>query len=474
LQSNNGLLAYDTPGVQQQQMMTTDTAPAAAAAAAVDPRKLIRNANLDLEVTSFEKAVETITTLAAGDQGYVATQNSDRGPNGKLQGQIVVKVPPEKLDSLLGELRGLGDLKNQAVGTQDVTKDYYDTAARLRNSQTMEERLLDLLKTQTGKITDMLQVERELARVRGEIEQMQGQLKLYDALVGMATVTIGLHEKDLNQPAAYVQKEQATLALFAPDVDAAFTQAKQIANDAKAQIAQSQLTRDDRGRMAATLSFFVEPEQAPAAILRLKALGRVQNFNDQTQRVARDGSGHTDDAKIERDPVQVDMTIVPDEERTVQQASVSVQTDAVEAKATLIKQAAAAANATVTDATFERAANGAELARLTLRMPMRSYPALLEQIKALGTVKDFTVNRQENAAGGENAPAEIALQIFRPADIVADDNGLGAAMRRTLAQGVGALLWSVRMIGVSLAFLAPWAVGVVILGWVFFRRRRKA
>jgi hypothetical protein len=437
-----------------------------------DMRKLIRDANLELEVVSFDKAVETIATLAAGEQGYVDTQKSERGANGKLQGQIVVKVPPEKLDELLAEVRGLGDVKNQSIGTQDVTKDYYDTAARLHNAQTMEDRLNDLMKTQTGKLSELLQVERELERVRGEIEQMQGQLKLYDALVQFATVTVNLREKDLNQPAAYVQREHATLALFAPDVEAAFAQAKAIAGDVQAQIAQSQMVSDDRGRREATLSFLVAPEKADAAITRLKALGRVENFNDQTERVARDGSGNTDAAKIERGPVQVDVSIVPDEERTVQQTSLSVQTDEVEAKATQIKEEAAAVGATVTNAGFERAADGSESATLTLRLPLRSYPALLEQIKALGEVKDFTVSRQDSAVNGENAPVEIALQIFHPADLVAPDNGVGATIRRTLAQGAGALLWSVRMIGVSLAFVTPWALALGLVGWVIFRRRR--
>ena len=437
-----------------------------------DMRKLIRDANLDLEVADFDKVVETIATLAVGEQGYVETQNSQRGENGKLQGQIVVKVPPEKLDALLTEVRGLGDVKNQAISTQDVTKDYYDTAARLHNAQIMEDRLNDLLKTQTGRVAELLQVERELERVRGEIEQMQGQLKLYDALVQFATVTVNLREKDLNQPAAYVQREHATLAFFAPDVEAAFAQAKAIANDAKAQIAQSQIVSDDRGRREATLSFLVAPDNAAAVISQLKALGRVQNFNDQTERVARDGSANADAAKIERDPVQVDVSIVPDEERTVQQTSLSVQTTEVEAKATQIKEEAAAAGATVTNAGFERAADGSESATLTLRLPLRSYPALLNQIKALGEVKDFTVSRQDSAVNGDAAPVEIALQIFRPADIVATDNGVGATLRHTLAQGAGALLWSARMIGVSLAFIAPWALALGLVGWMIFRRRR--
>ena len=63
----------------------------------------------------------------------------------------------------------------------------------------MEQRLLDMLKTKTGKVADLLQVEKELARVREEIEKMQGDLKYWDAQVHFATVTISLAEKDLER-----------------------------------------------------------------------------------------------------------------------------------------------------------------------------------------------------------------------------------------------------------------------------------
>ena len=81
----------------------------------------------------------------------------------------------------------------------------------------MEERLLEMLKTKTGKVSDLLQVEKELARVREQIEQMQGELKYYDALVQYATVTISLAEKDLNEPAAFLLKETANLSLFSSE-----------------------------------------------------------------------------------------------------------------------------------------------------------------------------------------------------------------------------------------------------------------
>ena len=97
-----------------------------------------------------------------------------------------------------------------------MTKAYFDTDARLRNAKRMEDRLLEMLQKNTGKVSDLLQVEKELARVREQIEQMQGELKYYDALVQYATVTVTLAEKDLDEPAAFLLRETANLSLFSP------------------------------------------------------------------------------------------------------------------------------------------------------------------------------------------------------------------------------------------------------------------
>src|SRR4029453_12692203 len=135
-------------------------------AAEVANRKLIRNANIELEIISFDDAVQKITAFANEERGYVATTNSQKQANGKLRGQVIVKVLPENLDRFFQKIRGIGELKNQTLGTEDVTKGYFDTDARLKNARVMEQRLIDMLKTKTGKVSDLLQVEKELGRVR--------------------------------------------------------------------------------------------------------------------------------------------------------------------------------------------------------------------------------------------------------------------------------------------------------------------
>ena len=92
-------------------------------------RKLVRNATAELEVVSFEDSIQRITGFAAEEKGYVATSSSQKQANGKLSGQVVVKILPDNLDRFLQKLRGIGELKNQALTTEDVTKTEADKRA---------------------------------------------------------------------------------------------------------------------------------------------------------------------------------------------------------------------------------------------------------------------------------------------------------------------------------------------------------
>src|SRR5690348_14461355 len=237
---------------------------------------MISMETVELEIISFDNDVQKITEIANEGRGYVATTRSDKQTNGKLSGEVVVKVLPENLDRFLQKIRGLGELKNQTLGTEDVTKAYFDTDARLKNAHVMEQRLIDMLKTKTGKVSDLLQVEKELGRVREEIEKMQGELKYWDSQVQFATVTISLSEKDMEEPAAFLLKERSQLALYAPDVEKIYNDIKALASQ-KVQITNAQLNRDYSGRVSAQLSMLIVPEESDAVIAKVKSLGRVEN-----------------------------------------------------------------------------------------------------------------------------------------------------------------------------------------------------
>jgi hypothetical protein len=442
-------------------------------------RKLIRNATVELEIVSFDDAVQKITAFANEERGYVATTDSQKQANEKLRGQVVVKVLPENVDLFLQKVRGLGELKNQTLGTEDVTKAYFDTDARLKNAHVMEQRLIDMLKTKTGKVSDLLQVEKELGRVREEIEKMQGQLKYWNSQMQFATVTISLAEKDMAEAAAFLLKERAQLALYAPDVEKIYNDVKALASQ-KVQITNAQLNRDYSGRVSATISMLIAPEKSDGVVSRVKGFGRVENFQTQTQRIAQGGSGMSENARTKHDKVELNVTISREEqEQAFQQTSLRIRTSSVDEKAKELRTLAEKQNGRVRNSTFNRDPDGRELANVWLRVPMKNYPSLMQALNSLGKVENVTVQRQDRTGtqiDEANAPADISIQVYSQGNIVSHQSGLFATLRRTLAQSAGAIMWSLRMIGVAVAFFAPWAIAIVAIVWVakrVIRTRRK-
>jgi hypothetical protein len=435
-----------------------ESAPSPSTVGPTANRKLIRNATAELEVASFDDSVLKITAFAGEEKGYVSTTSSEKQANGKLRGEIVVKVLPESLDRFLGKLRGIGELKNQALTTEDVTKSYFDTESRLKNARLMEQRLIEILKTKSKDVADLLEVEKELARVREQIETMQGELKFMDSQVAFATVTITLAEKNMNLPAAFLLKERAQLSLYATEVEKTYNDIKALASP-KVQITTAQIDRDNTGRVSARLSLLLAPEESEAVIAKIKGMARVENFQVTTERVSQGGDGLGETAKTERDKVELNITLSRDEQEiALQSTSLRIQTPEVNDKTKQLRAIAEQQAGRIRSSSFSRDPNGREYSTVSLRVPMKNYTALMQALNGLGKVENVTVHRDDrpNSQIDEaNAPADVSIQVYSQGNIVSEETGIWATLRR--------------MIGVAIAFLAPWAL---ILGFVAWIARR--
>jgi len=321
----------------------------------------------------------------------------------------------------------------------------------------------------------LLQVEKELARVREEIEKMQGELKYWDSQVQFATVTVSLAEKDMEEPAAFLLKERGQLALYAPDVEKIYNEIKSLASP-KVQITNAQLNRDYSGRVSAQVSMLIAPEESESVIGRVKGLGRVNNFQTQTQRIAQGGSGMSENATTKRDKVELNISISREEqEQAFQQTSLRIRTPSVDEKAKELRALAEKQGGRIRSSNFSRDPNGHAVANVSLRVPIKNYPALMQSLDSLGKVENVSVQRQDRTdaqTDEANAPADVSIQVYSQGNIVSQESGLIATLRRTLAQSAGAIMWSLRMIGVAIAFLAPWVIGIVGGIWIVRRAMR--
>jgi hypothetical protein len=202
-------------------------------------------------------------------------------------------------------------------------------------------------------------------------------------------------------------------------------------------------------------------------------LGRVENFQMQTQRIAQDGSpaaAGSENAKTKRDKVELNIAISREEqEQALQQTSLRIRTSSVDEKAKELRALAEKQGGRVRNSTFNRDPDGREVANVWLRVPMKSYPSLMQSLKSIGKVENVSVQRQDRAGAQieeANAPADISIQVYSQGNIVSRESGLLATLRRTVAQSAGAIMWSLRMIGVAIAFLAPWVIALIALIWI--------
>jgi hypothetical protein len=157
-------------------------------------RKIIRHGNMSLEVESVEEALVKIKALVDSLGGYISNESMSEDSYSRKTGSISCRIPSESLDGAMVNLKGMGKVENVSVTADDITDQYYDLEIRMENQKQLERRLLVLLDRRTNKLSDLLEVERELARVRTQIDSMEGRKRLWDNQIAYSTLYINVHE----------------------------------------------------------------------------------------------------------------------------------------------------------------------------------------------------------------------------------------------------------------------------------------
>lgn len=164
--------------VQTMAMLSAPEAPAAAPQDAESDRKMVRTSSIDLIVQKPAEAAEKIRRLTESLGGFLVTSQVSGGPDA-TGGSLTVRVPAARFEEARAEIRKLGlPVENERIEAQDVTRQYVDQAANLRNLRAEEAQYLTILK-QARTVKDTLDVSEKLSSVRGQIEQQQAE---FDAL----------------------------------------------------------------------------------------------------------------------------------------------------------------------------------------------------------------------------------------------------------------------------------------------------
>jgi hypothetical protein len=214
-----GLSAYVTSrdyapkldkGLVQQMMI-------AQPAASPEGSRIARTASLQVSVANFSAARESVDRIVKSHGGFAAsvTIASPGESVRSLSGNF--EVPAEQCDAALQEFRSLGHVEEERQGSRDVTAQSDDLEIRLTNSREEETRLKNLLRVGTGKISEVLEVENEITRVREEVENMEGEQKRLNNRVVFAAIDLNLSEDFKAEPG--IRSSQLVLQIRNASID---------------------------------------------------------------------------------------------------------------------------------------------------------------------------------------------------------------------------------------------------------------
>ena len=190
---------YETQGVVQSldetssMAMSKDSDAALPDSVAIE-RKIIYTSDVDLVVEEFDEVPEKVEKLVDQFDGYLAGSNIAGSPGRPRNGQWTIRVPDKHADEFLAEVKKLGELRRIGSEAQDVTEEYYDLQARLKGKKQTRDRLQRHLDESAGKLEEILAVESQIERVQGDIEQMEGRMRVLKKLTALTTVNLTIDE----------------------------------------------------------------------------------------------------------------------------------------------------------------------------------------------------------------------------------------------------------------------------------------
>jgi glycine cleavage system regulatory protein len=411
------------PGQPATKKLDQEAVPVKNPPPAQDPqasqRKIIRQGELEFEVDSFDSSVDKVARIAAEEKGFVATVNSDRLPNGKVKGSIVLRVPPESLDRLVLKLRALGELKSQRITSEDITKKYYDLESRLKAARTMETRLIEIIKTGKGEIKDILAAEKELGEWREKIEIFEGEIRFYTNLVSLSTLTLTLLEKDIRAPSLVTVTETVDTGIEAEDVLKADKELRALIADAKGRITTSDLKKLAADQFSLLITCEVPPDNAGTLRDRLNQIGRVARLDVQTA-TSDNGTGRPLDGKVKRADTVFKISVYNTANVQPRETSLlSLACPDVEAVFRAILARVGQAGGRVVQSNLNRVKADQVDGVVQFEVPARDGQAVLGDLRVLGEVMSFKVMENPDSANVTKSKKGFHVSLLAMAHVTA-------------------------------------------------------
>ncbi len=164
--------------------------------------KIIKTGSLEVETSEYDNFVDNIESIVRDNNGYIENMETYTNnyyydsSNNKIKlrtGRFTIRIPNEAFQSVFDYLKGEGELIQESINENDVTKHYYEIDNKVKNLEVQEERLRELM-GQAENVTEIMEIERELTRIRSEIDNLKMNLSDIDDRASMSTIHLGLRE----------------------------------------------------------------------------------------------------------------------------------------------------------------------------------------------------------------------------------------------------------------------------------------
>jgi Domain of unknown function (DUF4349) len=195
-ESAEAVSVYDSPEKKIGTFSLNRADKAVSIEAALD-RKIIRNADLTIEVNSTMEAQQKVTSIAESNGGFVVTSEAKQRENNDpakrtVDIKLVLRVPSNQFSNAVDQIEKLAtNLPQRNVSGQDITEEFIDLEARMKTQKALELQFLEIMK-QANKVADALEVQRQIAEVRTEIERLEGRKRFLENRSSLSTITVNI------------------------------------------------------------------------------------------------------------------------------------------------------------------------------------------------------------------------------------------------------------------------------------------
>lgn len=206
--AENGQAPSAGPRTQENRMFTTEQAQPAEGNDGREVqietgRKIILNGYLQLDVEEYDVIQDRIVSMVVSRGGFVQNSNTrykyfnrSQLEESLKEGNITLRIPEGEFYNIYNDIKSFGTVIDSRINTSDITGQYRDTVNEVENLKIQEGRLRDIME-KAANVQEILEVERELSRVRGDINRLTGNIKNWDNLVSLSTIEVFLNEVKL-------------------------------------------------------------------------------------------------------------------------------------------------------------------------------------------------------------------------------------------------------------------------------------